>query len=253
MQTIIGIESATNASSVALFHLGEMYQYVNTETKTHSEHLLKNLQALCAQANITLQDVEGIAVGIGPGSFTGVRLAVGVAQALGLGLQAPIWPVSTLEALALQAISNIANPQGTYITPICDARMAAVYWGVYQFDSIDGMQNIQADCLSDPNQVLQDFDFLNNHLISIGSGVDVYAEQMQHLTLLPQFTHLPHQYPQAASVIRTAQTHIQRGVLPVEPSHVLPNYVRNQVAHQKQVQVKPTIVALKSSHIDETA
>ena len=100
--------------------------------QAHSERLLSLVDAVLAEAGWSLRSLDGVAFGAGPGSFTGVRIACGVAQGLGLGADLPLVPVPTLEALAQAAWREHA---ATRVVACLDARMREVYVAAYARES----------------------------------------------------------------------------------------------------------------------
>lgn len=230
--TLLAIESATPISSVALLHEGKVYERRCDEPRKHSEQLLPLIQTLFDEAPIERAQLEGIAVGIGPGSFTGVRLAVGLAQSIGFALNLPIWPISTLKALAYQ-ISQISKKMhcgpSTSILPVLDARMQAAYWGLYQNCDRSGVISLIDDQLSEPERVGLDCAFSEMVFLG-GSGVEAYYDKMRVFDNTPHLC-LPGLVPRARDLLALAQWDIAQGIAPVKPEEVLPHYIRDQVAH----------------------
>jgi tRNA threonylcarbamoyladenosine biosynthesis protein TsaB len=122
---ILALETSTEYCSVALWQDGAVSERFELVGQKHSELLLAMLDELLQEAGVKLAQLDGIAFGAGPGSFTGVRIACGVAQGLALGAALPVLGVSTLQAVA----------QGTgqdKVIVALDARMAEVYFAVYE-------------------------------------------------------------------------------------------------------------------------
>lgn len=120
---IIGIDSSTTAGGVALFEDGAVVaDYTLELTATHSERLLPALDRVMADAEWDKQSVSGIAVAMGPGSFTGLRIGIATAKALAYAWNVPVIGVSTLEALAWQV-----GWTGRIVCPMIDARRGTVY------------------------------------------------------------------------------------------------------------------------------
>ncbi len=117
---LLAFETATEACSVAVWCDGEVRERFGVVPRRHAELALPWAEELLAEAGITRAQLDGIAVGRGPGAFTGVRLAVALAQGIALALDRPVVPVSTLAALAMRA------PAGRVLAAI-DARMGEVY------------------------------------------------------------------------------------------------------------------------------
>ncbi|HZW51285.1 MAG TPA: tRNA (adenosine(37)-N6)-threonylcarbamoyltransferase complex dimerization subunit type 1 TsaB, partial [Rudaea sp.] len=117
MSNIIAIETATEACSAALSVDGRVVERSEIAPRRHAELILPMIESLLVEAGISRAQLDGIAVGRGPGAFTGVRLAIAVAQGLALALDIPIVPVSSLAALAQDAPDD-----GASILAVIDAR-----------------------------------------------------------------------------------------------------------------------------------
>jgi tRNA threonylcarbamoyladenosine biosynthesis protein TsaB len=126
---LLAFETATEACSVALCVDGEIVERFEVAPRRHAELALPWADALLAEAGVARAQLDAIAVGRGPGAFTGVRLAIAIAQGIALGLDRPIIPVSTLAALALPAAW--AAP-GAPVLAAIDARMGELYVGTYR-------------------------------------------------------------------------------------------------------------------------
>ena len=124
---LLGIETATRRLSVALWQDGELIERSEDLANGGSERLLPWVHELLAEGQLELAQLDGIAFGAGPGSFTGLRLACGVAQGLAWGLDLPVLPVSTLEALALASGKR-------EVWTCLDARMNEVYSAAYRVE-----------------------------------------------------------------------------------------------------------------------
>jgi len=122
---ILSIETSTEYCSVALWQDGEVSERCELVGQKHSEVLMAMLDALLKDAGVTVKQVDGIAFGKGPGSFTGVRIACGVAQGLALGANLPVVGVCTLEAVA--ETSGKAK-----VIAALDARMGELYLAAYE-------------------------------------------------------------------------------------------------------------------------
>ncbi|RBL65802.1 tRNA (adenosine(37)-N6)-threonylcarbamoyltransferase complex dimerization subunit type 1 TsaB, partial [Pseudomonas sp. MWU13-2625] len=126
---MLALDTATEACSVALLHDGKVTSHYEVIPRLHAQKLLPMIQELLANAGVTLQQVEAIAFGRGPGAFTGVRIAIGVVQGLAFALERPVLPVSNLAVLAQRALREHG---ATQVASAIDARMVEVYWGCYQ-------------------------------------------------------------------------------------------------------------------------
>lgn len=124
---ILAFETATEACSVALWLDGEVRERFGLAPRQHAQLALSWADALLAEAGIARSALDAVAFGRGPGAFTGVRLAIALAQGIALGLDRPLLPVSTLAVLA-----QSADPAaGSQIVAAIDARMGEVYVGTF--------------------------------------------------------------------------------------------------------------------------
>ena len=124
---LLAFETATEACSVALYLDGEVRECFEVAPRRHAELALPWAQALLAEAGIARAQLDAVAVGRGPGAFTGVRLAIALAQGIALALDRPVVPVSTLAVLASGAPAD--GP--ARILAAIDARMGEVYTGAF--------------------------------------------------------------------------------------------------------------------------
>ena len=126
---LLAIDTSGDACSAALFLDGVIEQRLDPTPRRHGELLLPMMQALLESAGIGLDALDAIAFGRGPGSFTGVRIAVAVAQGGAFGAGCPTVPVSTLAAMAVGEYRRTGRRR---VLAALDARMGEVYWGVYE-------------------------------------------------------------------------------------------------------------------------
>lgn len=120
---LLAIETSTEACSVALMVDGEVRERFEVAPRRHAELVLPWADALLAEAGVRRSALDAIAVGRGPGAFTGVRLGISIAQGIALALDRPLLPVSTLAVLALGG----AREGGPPVLAAIDARMGEVY------------------------------------------------------------------------------------------------------------------------------
>lgn len=130
---VLAIDTATEACSAAILVAGEVYERFLIAPRRHSALILPMVEEVLAEAGVSLCQLDGLAFGRGPGSFTGVRIATGVIQGLALASDLPVAPVSTLAALA-QGAFRPGAPE--CIVAALDARMGEVYLGIYTMGGI---------------------------------------------------------------------------------------------------------------------
>jgi tRNA threonylcarbamoyladenosine biosynthesis protein TsaB len=127
---LLALDTATEACSVALICDGAVIARFAEVGRGHAEQVLGMVDEVLTEAGVTLAQLDGLAASVGPGAFTGVRISVAVAQGLAFGANLPVVAVSTLEALALQALDA-----GAECALAClDARMGELYWGCFAAD-----------------------------------------------------------------------------------------------------------------------
>ncbi len=216
---LLAFETATEACSVALYLDGEVRERFELAPRRHAELALPWAEALLAEAGVARRQLDAIAVGRGPGAFTGVRLAIALAQGIALGLDRPVLPVSTLAALAMRA------PEGRVLAAI-DARMGEVYAGAF-LRAGDGVSALGAESVRAPGQVaLADG---NDGWHGVGTGFAA-ADGALARALAPQLATVDAQaLPRAADVARLGAAAFARGEA-IAPARLEPAYLRDNVA-----------------------
>jgi tRNA threonylcarbamoyladenosine biosynthesis protein TsaB len=222
---VLALETSTEYCSVALWQDGEIVERCEAVGQKHSERLMPMISELLQatgngirDTGYRIQDMDGIAFGMGPGSFTGVRIACGVAQGLALGANLPVAGVCTLEALAE------ASGHGRVIA-VLDARMGEIYHAAYEKQG-DEWIAASAPCLCKP----EDAPVVSGEgWFAAGSGFAVngpalearYAGQLCGVdgTVVPQ----------AAAVAALGARRLMRGE-GVDAALALPLYLRDKVA-----------------------
>jgi tRNA threonylcarbamoyladenosine biosynthesis protein TsaB len=142
---LLAFETATEACSVAVWVDGAVRERFEIAPRRHAALALPWAEALLAEAGVARRELDAIAVGIGPGAFTGVRLAVALAQGIALGLDLPVVPVSTLRVLAQSGPADAAQ-----LVAAIDARMGEVYCGAFVRDADGLVSALGAERLLDP-------------------------------------------------------------------------------------------------------
>lgn len=123
---ILALDTATERCSVALLLDERIIERAIQTARGHADVILTMVDEVLAEGGVRLKELDGLAYGRGPGAFTGVRIAIGVAQGLAFGAQLPTVGISDLAAVAQQ----VAAP-GDHVLVCMDARMNEVYWGTF--------------------------------------------------------------------------------------------------------------------------
>jgi tRNA threonylcarbamoyladenosine biosynthesis protein TsaB len=147
---VLAVDTATEACSVALLSGEELIGRSAEGGLSHAQQILGMVDAVLAEAQVSLSMLDGIAASIGPGAFTGVRISVAVAQGLAFGAGLRVAPVSTLEALAFQVMRSGA----AQALACLDARMGEVYWGCFAQDLARGLAASSTARVGPPDSVV---------------------------------------------------------------------------------------------------
>jgi tRNA threonylcarbamoyladenosine biosynthesis protein TsaB len=139
---LLAIETATEACSAALYLDGEIALRYQVEPRGHSELILGMMDALLAEAGLIPRQLDAMAFGRGPGSFTGVRIATGVVQGAAFGADLPVVPVSTLAALAQRGFREHGERR---LLPAYDARMQELYWAAYEVGEQGLVERVESE------------------------------------------------------------------------------------------------------------
>ena len=216
---LLAFETATEACSVALWIDGDVRERFELAPRRHAELSLPWAGQLLAEAGIGKSQLDAIALGRGPGAFTGVRLAIAIAQGIALALDRPLVPVSTLAALALQA-------RGPRVLASIDARMNEVYAAAYELRDGDAVA-LGDEVVAAPEAVSLPGDARDWSGVGTGFAANDGALQRRfagHLARVDA-TALPH----AADVARLGARAFERGG-GIAAELVEPAYLRNNVA-----------------------
>jgi len=233
---ILAIETATEACSAALYCDGEILSRYELAPRKHTQLIIPMMDSLLQEADLAKSALDAIAFGRGPGAFTGLRIAVGVAQGLALALDKPVVPVSTLAAMSQQIADTTADfvlADDIKYIPAIDARMGEVYWGEYSH-SEGVVRLIGEEQLAKPEILTQ---FMQDNCLRFGSGWEAYhAEALIHDT--PEITRrVKDSFPRAYYVAKLAAIAFERGEL-MDAADAEPVYLRNDVAKKKADQGK---------------
>ena len=204
------IETSTEWCSVALWRDGELAGAERHAPNRHAEFVLPMMQELFSREKFDLKGLEAIAFGAGPGSFTGLRIACGLAQGLAIGRGLPVIGISTLEALAEES----GAPR---VVACIDARMREVYYSALERNGAGWRERIAVQCVP-PGEVQRPGD----DWIGCGNGFAVYGN-------LGFSTIMPDVHPSAMAVARLAAPRLSAGQ-GVDAAQAAPLYVRDKVA-----------------------
>ncbi len=220
---LLAVETATEACSAALSIDGVITERFELAPRHHTKLILPMIDELMNAAGLQASQLDGLAFGCGPGSFTGIRIATGVIQGLAFGLDLPVVRVSTLAAMA-QEFFERTDETTAYIA--MDARMDEIFWGVYQRDA-QGFAKLVGD------EILVSADLVDCSVVDSGVGIGsawgVYADKLINHLAGRVSDYESDKLPRAAMIARLGvQGFVQGLAVPVELA--MPVYLRDKVA-----------------------
>lgn len=224
---ILAIDTATEACSAALWDNGNLFAHFEECPREHTQRILPLVKQMLDQGNTTLTDLDALAFGRGPGSFTGVRIGIGIAQGLALGANLPMIGVSTLATMAQGAWRQTG---ATRVLAAIDARMGEVYWAEYTRDEQGIWHGEETEKVLKPQAVGERLKQLSGEWAIVGTGWKAWPDMANEsgLTLVDGNTLLPaaeDMLPIACQLLAEGQT--------VTVEHAEPVYLRNEVAWKK--------------------
>lgn len=222
---ILALDTSSHACSLALLYQGEVSVIHELAPMQQAQTILSFIDQLLSSKNITLKQLDALAFGCGPGSFTGVRIAASVIQGLGYAMNLPIIPISSLAALAQAAYMDL-HWEKCWVA--VDARMSEVYWGIYQVDHNQLVSLVGQESVCKPDKiVIQD----TEGWYGVGDGWGVYQPQIVYKPLKIDAERVP----MAKAIIQLAIPKFKQGAW-VSALDALPVYLRDQVAKKSSSQ-----------------
>lgn len=226
---ILAIDCSTEACSVALSYNGEITEHFELAAREHTQRLLPMVSQILSASELSLQQIDAIAFGRGPGSFTGLRICLGAVQGLAFGAEIPVIPISSLAALAQTAIDTHRIADATLLLSTLDARMEEIYWGVYK--TTKGLAELQGpESLTAPEQLTIPQSMLDSgEIVAIGHGLN-YGPRIACASKVSMLD--SELLPRASAVLRLACAEYEEGHL-LCADEALPLYLRDQVTWKK--------------------
>lgn len=224
---ILAIDTATEACSAALWNDGNTCAHFELCPREHTQRILPIVQDILTQGGVSLTDLDALAFGRGPGSFTGVRIGIGIAQGLALGAELPMIGVSTLATMAQGAWRKKGASR---VLAAIDARMGEVYWAEYQRDAQGVWHGENTEAVLKPEAVQQRLAELEGEWATVGTGWAAWPDMTQgaNVTLSDGDVLLP----EAEDMLPIACQLLEQGKT-VAVDKAEPVYLRNEVAWKK--------------------
>ncbi len=174
---ILGIETAVEQVSVALGdHRGLRAEASSAGDRRHAESLTPMIQFVCAQAGITTSEIDAVAVDIGPGLFTGMRVGIATAEMMSWALDIPIIPVCSLDVLA-----HAVTRSDDLVAACLDARRGEVYWAMYRpGDNGAAPQRLTEPVVTPPSELVALLLERDQNVVCVGTGAERYTDELSH-------------------------------------------------------------------------
>lgn len=226
---ILSIESSTESCSAAFYTDVQIFVRHQIAPREHSKLLLNMVDELLKEAKVGIQEIDAFAYAMGPGSFTGLRIAASIVQGLAFATNKQVIPISTLRTLAQTAWRRFGFSQ---VFAALDARMQEIYYGFYELDDNNIMQSVIAEQLSSPGFFADlPVKVLTETWQAVGPGVVAYREMLAQ-SLPCVVIEEPLLYPSALEVaILASKDYVQYGGKPA--AQAIPVYLRNKVAEKQ--------------------
>jgi tRNA threonylcarbamoyladenosine biosynthesis protein TsaB len=222
---ILALDTATQSCSVAIVDDGSLLaELTRANSKTHSRHLLNLINTICRIADLKAEDLDGFAVTIGPGSFTGLRIGISTIKGLAFSLGKPVVGVSSLEALAWQCA------QSAYlICPLLDARKKEVYACRYRLKHNE-LKKAGTEKVASPAEAVRG---IQEPSIFLGNAAQLYREDISaELGELAHFAAWGQHTIRASSIAWLSMTRFYRQQTD-DVAMLIPQYIRKPDAEVK--------------------
>lgn len=219
MSCLLIIDASSSLCSVAINQDGETVWLTEDQPRRHAQRLLPMVDELLVDAGISRGQIDGIAFGRGPGSFTGIRIATAVAQGLSLGLDRPVAGISSLEAVALAVMKETGCER---VLSVMDAHMGEVFWGRFSRDG-EICRAVDRERVGSPEECLADIATFKGLLAGDGLQLMPFIECSQDFAMVR---------PEAKAMSAIALEYWNQGCFgdPIDHS---PVYLRQSVAWKK--------------------
>lgn len=221
---LLALDTSSTACSIALQIDQKIFSQHVIMPMQQAQSILPMIKNLLDETNLKLNELDAIAFGKGPGSFTGIRIAASVAQGLSFGAKLPVIAISSLQALAQAAYDSLDWKR---LLVAVDARMQEVYWGTYVINSKGLAELIGEEMINSPNNIPF---FEDQSWSGVGNGWEVYRERISHLPQKMDATILP----TATAILALAGEKWLNKEDLLKPEEALPTYLRLEVAKKSR-------------------
>lgn len=228
VKRILAIDTSTDACSVAIWNQGEILTSYEVRPREHAQRILPMVQQALAEGEIVLSQIDVLAFGRGPGSFTGIRIGISVAQGLALGADLPLLGLSTLKTIA-QGAWRISHAER--ILAAIDARMGEVYWGQFERQKDSSWHENEREEMITFSEALKRLRGLRGIWARAGTGWQMYPDLVSESAFSVYDGKIL--FPQAEDMLSLALLAWKQG-LALAVENVKPIYLHNKVTWKKQ-------------------
>ncbi len=222
---LLAVETSTDACSAALFINGDILEKFALAPREHTKLIMTMIDELMAESQLKPQQLDVVGLSRGPGSFTGVRIATGVAHGIAFGADVPVVLVSTLAAIA-QGFFNQHEDNLSFTA--MDARMDEIFWGVYQRNSLGLAELLGEEAVTPPNNVI----FPERSGFGVGSGWAAQGEALKKRLTDRLQGIVSDIWPHAACIAQLGAYDFANGFA-VSVEEAMPVYLRDKVAKKQ--------------------
>ncbi|XZQ54827.1 MAG: tRNA (adenosine(37)-N6)-threonylcarbamoyltransferase complex dimerization subunit type 1 TsaB [Arsenophonus sp.] len=223
---ILAIDSSTESCSVSIWSCGEIFTQFSVSPRVHTRKILQMVEQCLIDAHLNLHNIDLLVFGHGPGSFTGIRISVGIAQGLAFGANLPMIGISSLLTMAQGASRQLGTKK---VLVAIDAKMGEIYSACYQLKLGGYWQGEESESVLKPEQFLSIINKLNDQWTIVGTGWSSYPIlKMTNLSLLESHIYLPDAKDMlflALQKLETCKTTVAEEARPV--------YLRNKINFKK--------------------
>ena len=219
---LLALDTSSAACSVSISINGKKFSSHSIEPKNHTRSLIPMIEDILVTVNTRLTDLDAIVLGVGPGSFIGMRIGASVAQGLAFASNLRIIPISSMEAIALEALEA---KDLDHIIVVQDAKMNEIYVGEYKLNKTDMIELISPIRLhSIDREIILD---KKKRIGVTGFGLSQYPQVFQNNDSLVTFQD-EFNYPKASYLITLGEIHFSSGNS-VKPENLILDYIRYKV------------------------
>jgi len=246
--TVLAIDASNDTCSVALSWAGQYFHRESDVPRGHAQNLLPMIDLVLGEADAKLNDLDFFALANGPGSFTGVRIALSIIQGLAYGSQKPVFCLSSLETMAHQFFIDQVSAHKIHVVTALDARMDELYWALYTFDLTVGITVEQIapqvsgkeSFIQDVNEYVKAID-ISEMVVGLGHGFAALNDDHIHQLNCIKETDAAFTLNAVALLDYTLkQSKAQRRLFAA--GDIEPLYLRNEVSWKKRQRIRSSSI-----------